>query len=61
MIKKLETEMWFWRKMQHMPWTARKTMEEIPREISEQGKLVNIIRKTTVRIYWTHHKKKGRS
>ena len=46
MVKKIEaTEMWFYRRMLRVPWTARKTNKEILEEADAQRGLMNKIRK----------------
>lgn len=45
-MKTLEaTEIWFWRKTQKIPWRTRKTNEEVLTKVSEEQKLVKMIRK----------------
>lgn len=56
MLKKLEAkEMWFSRTMQQIPQADGKTNEDIIREVSEQRKLVKMIRKRL--SSWACHEK----
>ena len=41
----MAVEMWFLRKMQRIPWTARKTNEQVLQETNEDRKLIREIRR----------------
>lgn len=50
--KQLEAaEMWFWRRMQRIPWTAKKTNEEVLREVTEKRNLIRSIMRRQARFF----------
>ena len=58
MQKKIEAvEMWFWRRMLRIPWTAKKTNIEVMEEAGQKRSLINRIKKTTGRLHWPHNEK----
>lgn len=53
MMKRLEAmEMWLWRRMMKIPWTARRTNEEVLEMVGERRQLIATVRGRQLKFFW---------
>ena len=59
LIRTLEaTEMWFYRRILKIPWTARQSNVDVLQQIEEQRQLIKNIRKRQAKFFWSCHEKR---
>ena len=50
-------ELWGWRRLLRVPWTARRSNQSMLKEISPGCSLEALMLKLKFQFYWTHHVK----
>ena len=47
-------ELWCWRRLLRVPWTARRSNQSVLREINPEYSLVGLTEKPKLQLFWSH-------